>query len=148
MWLHLFVTKQRRVELYTHDLWLTSASASPRLQRGLFHLVFQVHPLVTKSSIPIISFSHVCVAGRSVLSVDRMHFGRRSVPIDLSEILDVGDDRVGVDMYVQRKFVCDWVCQCCGSQFELRPLSEGISQVRVDDVEGRMTFGAGHGRRS
>ena len=34
---------------------------------------------------------------------------------------------------------------CCGSQFELRHLREGISQVRVEDVEGRMTFGAGHG---
>jgi hypothetical protein len=40
-WLHLFVTEQRRVELYTHDLRLARLQ-----QRGIFHLVFQVHSLI------------------------------------------------------------------------------------------------------
>ena len=50
---------------------------------------------------------------RTYLGVDREHFGRRYVPVGFSEMLDIGDERIGVGGHVcaeEARFVCDWVC--------------------------------------
>jgi hypothetical protein len=52
-------------------------------------------------------------AARAHLGVDGEHLGGRYVPVDLAEVFDVGDERVGVGGHVRAEEagpICDRVC--------------------------------------
>lgn len=105
--LHLFVTDQRRVELYTHDLRLASAGARLQ-QRGVLHLVFQVHSLVIKQTISFYlpaAFCHVCSgeSGRTFELIESI-LADDTLPSTFPKCLTYATSVSGwVDMYVQRK---------------------------------------------
>jgi len=58
-------------------------------------------------------------AARAHLGVDGEHLGGRYVPVDLTEVFGVGDERVGVGGHVRAKEagpICDRVCHGGGRQ--------------------------------